>query len=602
MTRTFAVAILSVLILVLVGACDDGGGGGADDSGPDGDADTDADAGPDGGDPDLGPLQAMTEHGIVEGFEGAEGVRIWKGIPFASPPLGDLRWRAPEDPAGWDGVLETIASADMCPQIETDLYGNTSVVGAEDCLYLDVYSPAGADGDLPVYVWIHGGSNKAGSAGLFEGEHLAHRAGVVVVMIQYRLGPFGFMTHPALRSGDRDGPLDASGNYGLLDQMKALEWVRDNVSAFGGDPGAVTVAGESAGATDIIDMLASPLAEGLFHRAISQSGGMYAIAPAASDSAASGWIDELLVAEGLAGDLTEAASVRESMSETGLAEFMEGVDAETWIDSEPVSGVYAGAVIDGHVLPADPICAIRAGDYNEVPIILGANDDEMKFFMPLYGPVLNAVFAGVPDYSQLWFAVYGAAAVDSILSTEEQATYDAASDVLSRLWRAEHADSIARDLREHQDHVYVYRFMWDGDDGSAYQFVLGAAHGVEIPLFHGQDDDIYEVAVTMDNLDGWRDLSSAMMGYVAEFAATGDPGTGQGAWPQWEPWGNGPGEARLATFDADADAAVLGSDTVELTVEAMESELSGMTDETARQMAEQIAEWHNFDSAQPVCD
>jgi len=278
------------------------------------------------------------------------------------------------------------------------------------------------------------------------------------------------------------------------------------------------------------------------------------------------------------------------------------VDAETWIDSEPASGVYAGAVIDGHVLPADPICAIRAGDYNQVPIILGANDDEMKFFMPLYGPVLNTMFAGVPDYSQLWFAVYGAATVDSILSTEEQATYDAASDALSRLWRAEHADSIARDLREHQDDVYAYRFMWDGDDGSAYQFVLGAAHGVEIPLFHGQDDDIYEVAVTMDNLDGWRDLSSAMMGYVAEFAATGDPGTGQGAWPQWEPWGNGPGEAWLATFDADPDVAVLGSDTVELTVEEMEAEMAAMTDDTARQVAEQIAEWHNFDSAQPVCD
>jgi para-nitrobenzyl esterase len=216
-----------------------------------------------------------TTSGDVVGFSDAHGARAWLGIPYAEPPVGARRWRSPGAAAPAAGVSETLAIGNLCPQLASLLSGSGqdaapgSVVGDEDCLYLNVWSPPNAR-KLPVMFWIHGGGNSIGHGGSYNGANLAATRDVVVVTINYRLGFLGWFTHPALATGN---PEDDSGNYGTLDIVRALEWTRDNIAAFGGDPANVTVFGESAGAFDTLAMMASPLTTGLFHRAIVQSGG-----------------------------------------------------------------------------------------------------------------------------------------------------------------------------------------------------------------------------------------------------------------------------------------------------------------------------------------
>jgi len=235
-----SLVIVALICLIGLGGCSDNDDPVAGDTGSTGST---------GSTGDSGLLKRTTTYGIVEG-SGSEDSWAWLGIPFAAPPVGDLRWKAPQVPDSWEGVRDATSPAPDCFQ------GS----GEEDCLYLDIYRPNSEATDLPVYAWIHGGGNSDGSApplGLF-----ANYANVVVVSIRYRLGPLGFFKHDALSTGDI---LDDSGNFGLLDQMMALDWIKNNIQAFGGDPENVTAAGESAGAHDVLAMMISPYAEGLFH-------------------------------------------------------------------------------------------------------------------------------------------------------------------------------------------------------------------------------------------------------------------------------------------------------------------------------------------------
>ena len=210
------------------------------------------------------------EGGLVEGTV-EEGITVYKGIPFAAPPTGNLRWRPPQPVKSWDGVLKADHFAPSCPQIEFYIPIFPKVETSEDCLYLNVWTPAKSPAEsLPVMVWIYGGAFVLGSTStpLYSGEQLA-KMGVIVVSIAYRVGPLGFLAHPDLTA---ESPHKVSGNYGLLDQIAALRWVQRNIKALGGDPGRVTIFGESAGGISVSMLAASPLAKGLFHRAISESG------------------------------------------------------------------------------------------------------------------------------------------------------------------------------------------------------------------------------------------------------------------------------------------------------------------------------------------
>ena len=217
--------------------------------------------------------RVVTEFGAISGVR-ENGLSIYKGVPFAAPPVGDLRWRPPASVAPWTGTRRADAFAPACMQVGVSMPGEIPPPLSEDCLYLNIWTPTkSVHGRLPVLVWIYGGGYTNGSASmpLYWGDRLAQK-GLIVVTIAYRLGPLGFLAYPELT---RESPHRSSGNYGLLDQIAALEWIQRNITAFGGDPKCVTIAGQSAGAMSVSMLMASPRAKGLFQRAIGESGGLF---------------------------------------------------------------------------------------------------------------------------------------------------------------------------------------------------------------------------------------------------------------------------------------------------------------------------------------
>jgi para-nitrobenzyl esterase len=495
-----------------------------------------------------------TTTGEVIGFV-RDGARTWLGIPFAKPPVGTLRWRAPQPPEPWEGLREAIAPGPMCPQKASPLAAGSgdapAYIGDEDCLYLNVWAPANA-ANLPVMFWIHGGGNTIGSGDGYVGANLATRYDVVVVTINYRLGPFGWFAHPALATGS---PTDDSGNYGTLDIVRALEWTRDNIAAFGGDPGNVTVFGESAGAFDTLAMMASPLARGLFHKAISQSGGFNVtpMSEAQSDEAAGGHpysareiVNRLLVADGSAPDREAAAKKQDAMSKTELRGYLY---SKTPAD---VFALWDGGGFgmintpdnfgDGHVLPALDTAAIYSNpaNHNPVPVILGTNRDEPSLFMaqdPAHTKRLLWVFPRLRDEAAYLRTVrYGALA-----------------------WKARGVDELAEHMTAAGNpNVFAYRFDWDelgSRAGYDLSKAIGAGHFMEVPFVFG-DFVNFPLAYLFPGDDAERDqLSDRMMSYWTQFAYTGDPGQGRdGSLPRWQPWGTD--GQRSIVFDSESGGGV----------------------------------------------
>ncbi len=274
------------------------------------------------------PLRRDTKYGEVEGFADEQRrVWVWKGIPYAKPPRGKLRWRAPQDPDPWKDVLSAKQAPPICTQLDAapSWIATPHVIGSEDCLYLNVYRPQGEANNLPVYVWIHGGANITGSAREYYVEGLARKANIVVVVIQYRMNVFGYFTHRALRNGASRA--EASGNFGLLDQIKALQWIGDNIAAFGGNPFNVTIAGESAGGHNVMGLMICPLARGLFHRVVMQSGGMVSQDLEQAEEAANRAIETAMVMRGRVQDGDEARRRRLQMSDAQLRDLLEELPA-----------------------------------------------------------------------------------------------------------------------------------------------------------------------------------------------------------------------------------------------------------------------------------
>jgi len=478
-----------------------------------------------------------TTAGEVVGFIGDHGARTWLGIPFAQPPVGALRWRAPQPPEPWEGTRETIVPGSMCPQKPSPLAApsgpDAGAVGSEDCLYLNVWAPANA-ARLPVMVWIHGGGNTIGRGDDYIGARLATRHNLVVVTINYRLGPFGWFAHPALTTGS---PQDDSGNFGTLDIIQALAWTRENIREFGGDPDNVTVFGESAGAFDTLAMMASPLAKGLFHKAISQSGG-FSPTPrlhAQQDEAEGGHpysareiVNRLLVVDGRAPDRQAAAALQTGMGAPELREYLYGKTPDEifalWGDSGFGMISAPDNFGDGYVLPALSTAEIfsKAANHQVVPVILGTNRDEPALFMaqdPAFTKRFLWLFPRLKDEdSYLRIVRYGALA-----------------------WKARGVDELA-DYMEAAGNpqVYAYRFDWDElptrggyDLGKA----LGAAHFLEVPFVFG-DFENFPLSYLFEESPSRDALSESMMSYWAQFAYTGDPGRGRdGDLPHWLSWG-----------------------------------------------------------------
>ncbi|HEX5110371.1 MAG TPA: carboxylesterase/lipase family protein [Vicinamibacterales bacterium] len=441
--------------------------------------------------------QARTEQGVLEGIE-ANGVTVFRGVPFAAPPVGDLRWRAPQPAPSWRGVRKADRFSPVCMQRGSYPEDAPPEPSSEDCLYLNVWAPRGAN-RLPVMVWIYGGALRNGSAStpLYAGDRLA-RHDVIVVTANYRLGVFGFLAHPELT---QESATRSSGNFGLLDQIAALRWVTRNIAAFGGDPGRVTVFGQSSGAISISALMASPLAKGLFQRAIAQSGGLFEpmqILPELSLPGAEKAGLELAASAGAANIMALRAKPAEELLK---------------VPFKP------NVIVDGYVLARPPYEVFRDGQQNDVAVLVGVNRDEGEYF--IRGRTITA--ANLRSELERDFPAF--------LIDLAGAPRAAASD------EEAHA-AVARfngDLRFGWD-MWTWARLAAGKGGRvfAYEFsrvppsgALGATHGAEMPYVF---DHLDVQALPWTQAD--RRLASLMSAYWTNFAKTGDPnGAGLPAWP-----------------------------------------------------------------------
>ena len=522
--------------------------------------------------------QRSIDSGNIVGYVD-RGSHAWVGIPFAAPPVDELRWKAPRPVEPWANTLEALEFGSQCPQSG---FGGGPVAGAEDCLYLNVWAPIDPAGQRPVMYFIHGGGNHLGEGAtpIYHGARYAREHDVVVVTINYRLGPFGWLAHPGLRTtGESAEALaDNSGNYGTLDIIHGLKWVQRNIAAFGGDSQNVTIFGESAGGFDVLTMMVSPLASGLYHKAISQSGGMTLVpvseAENYADDADPGHglssrelVNKLLVDDGRAADRDAAKAVQLTMSDAEVGEYLRGKTADEIMmsqdrqiavtqsnDGDESSNAFVlGDGIptktpyifgDGHVLPAGVQLDWLFADpsrYNVTPVILGSNRNETRLFMAFSPGYTDRIF-GVP------------------YQIRDEVVYERDTQYGSDIWKADAVDELAILLRASQgDSVYAYRFDWDELRSLLtldLSKLLGAAHALELPFVFGMFDLIDKTLMT-PNVAARDALSHSIMSYWAEFAYNGNPGRGRdGSEVAWAAWQSGVSDNRILLLDTLTDGGV----------------------------------------------
>jgi para-nitrobenzyl esterase len=543
-----------------------------------------------------------TKYGLVKGYEHSKNTYAWLGVPFAKPPEGDLRWKAPREPETWNGVRDAADPdrCEPCTQVETYMWdtvyenGQPSIIGSEDCLYLNIFAHKSAK-KRPVYVYIHGGSNRTGMASNYSVSTLAEKKNIVFVAVSYRLGPLGWFYHPAAQMNENDA--DDSGNYGHLDNIQALKWIQENIAAFGGDPGNVTIGGESAGAHDVTVLMASPLAKGLFHRAHIESTGMennpygeLTHTPEWARGLADNMLKGLLVLDGSAPDMDAAAEILAGMSDEEIADYAAPKTGEDIIRAMVIAGspLY-DAVVDGYVLPHDHLELFIKGEYNKVPVILGVNEYEVKPFMrywgPWYGP-WDALFYDVlvkqeKTMDEVFTEAYGPMAQDG------KNLYEISGYWGSLNWRAKHLDELATILAAQQNDVYGYLFKWGGEGSGPepFDFIIGAGHAFEIPFWQGGDESLFGLSFTDENEAGRKATQEAMMTYLARFAKKGNPNQGAGL-TKWEPWSNDPGGPKALEIDADFDDVILSMSTETITFADVAAGLAAAIETLPEEMRE----------------
>lgn len=478
--------------------------------------------------PTTKPGPVKTQAGLLSGTTNKEGdIRIFRGIPFAAPPVGNLRWKAPQPVKPWKGIrkAEEFGPSPMQPEpAPFSMWSEEFLIPkepiSEDCLYLNVWTGAKSENEkLPVMVWIYGGGfNSGGSAvPIYDGEAMAKK-GIVFVSINYRVGIFGFFAHPELTEESGRG---ASGNYGLMDQLAALEWVQKNIAAFGGDPQNVTIAGQSAGSMSVNALVASPLAKGLFGKAIAQSGANFTRGSASLSQAEA-----------------EGVKVAQSLGASSLPE-LRGKPAEELMKA--VSGM-RGPIVDGYVLPGSIANIFAAGKQNPVSLLTGWNQDEGLIF----GPIKTA-----EEFRKHAEAEYGSEAKDFLrhypASTDEEAA--ASQQNLSRdmifgaqnyIWAKVHS-------RQENGKVYVYRFTRKVPATGEY-VKYGAFHTGEVPYAY---DNLQFVDRPWEPVD--RELARIMSSYWVNFIRTGNPNGPE--LPNWPAYTTS--EKQIMVLGTDPQAKIL---------------------------------------------
>jgi para-nitrobenzyl esterase len=474
-----------------------------------------------------------TSNGAVRGSADKGSTWCWKGIPYAAPPVGPLRWKAPVDHNAWTGIRNAkkfgSAAAQLLPVLGPK--------GSEDCLYLNIWRPKGDETGLPVYLFIHGGGNSigTGSSRDYYGIEVAGKSRMVYVSVNFRLGVLGWFRHPAVTG--QGSPDDQSGNFGTLDLIKALQWVHDNISAFGGDPSNVTISGESGGAMDVLSLLISPKASGLFQRAVVESGLALIRTTAEAESQSAGLLANLLVADGKASDAVQAGQMAAKMTGPETDAYLRSKSPVELMKKIPtmVGGMANWPTVysDGIVLPEDGYKVFASGAWaNKVPLLIGVNKDEMKLFRFL----LKNPAPGSGMYELL-------------------------SRYQSLMWRARGLDDVAVAMASSpaMPPVYAYRFDWGSPDANGISVlpkkmgsIMGAHHYAEIPFFLGMGFNQLSILTgrtfSRENLPGRKKLTALCMSYLANFARTGNPNGAD--LPRWTPWDPLPGAVKLIVLDA----------------------------------------------------
>lgn len=541
------------------------------------------------------PLLRTTHLGEVRGAEdAAAGTFSWKGIPYAAPPTGALRWQAPQEPQAWSSARTTTSFGNACAQYGR-IYGPgannrydatigttlNQAVGSEDCLYLNVWRPASGERNLPVIVFFHGGSNVSGYTAdpMYDGAALAKTANAIVVTPNFRLGILGFLNLPQLKTGDA---ATDSGNFTMLDSIKALQFVRRNAAAFGGNADNVTIVGQSAGAINVWALQTSPLMTAaspkLFHRTMPLSGGISlasnlpagsipTLSPAATYLAqGNALLQNLVIGDGLAADAASAQAYIASRTNAQIAEYMRSKTSSqlftTLLTKLALLGLAgSGPIPDGTVVAADPIGAINAGNYVKVPVLAGNARDEGKLFpsfLPLVGGTGNArivtdaqLFANHFAYNpnatpqttvEQWIAA-------SYLPVNAPTTgFTARAEALNRIFFLNSRDNVLNVLKAKQDNVWYYRFDWD-EQPAPWNDIYGAVHVIDLPFLFGNfGPSLFgNVWFSTANRPGRVELSAAMMQSVSSFARSGDPNNGA-LGVNWAPW------PRTLVFDATPTA------------------------------------------------
>ena len=475
----------------------------------------------------LGPMLAIaaiqdpvkTDTGQISGVAGKNAeVRVYKGIPFAAPPVGDLRWKPPQPVGRWGGVLMADKFGSECVQgggrarggapkaaapkapapKDGAARGGGGVSGSEDCLYLNVWTAAqSASEKRPVLVWAYPGGYTSGNGAspAFDGEALAKR-GVILITFNYRVGPFGFLAHPELT---KESDHNASGNYGLMDLAATLRWVQRNIAAFGGDPKNVTIAGDSAGAALVAMLTGSPEGKGLFRRVISESGAWMGLGVSKMTTLASAEQNGVRMAA--------------AMGANSLAELRAKPAAEV-----QAGGRGGGPVVDGWYIPEDLSKTFEAAKENEVDILVGSNKDEGTFFG---GPVTAAAFTAQAkmrygDLAESYLKVYPA-------GSDEEATRSSLASFRDALGFHQRKWAQLQEKRG-KSKTYVYYFTHDPTPGPNSR---GATHGSEAPF-------VFQNPGRAMWTDAEKQLSDTISSYWVNFAATGDPnGKGLPKWPEY---------------------------------------------------------------------
>jgi para-nitrobenzyl esterase len=469
------------------------------------------------------PAPVKVEGGLVQGAV-EDGLTVYRGIPFAAPPVGDLRWRAPQPVAKWDGVKETVKFAPACIQGMMMGPGGSGPAPSEDCLYLNVWSPAKSPRDrVPVFVWIYGGGFAGGATSMptFSGEKLAKK-GVILVSIAYRVGQMGFFVHPELSAETKNR---VSGNYGLLDMISGLQWIQKNIAAFGGDPQRVTIFGESAGGIAVSMLCASPLAKGLFHGAISESGGSFG--PPRPDPLPGENMRRLADAERAGEETLKAAGVA-SIAEarklspdklSGGSGRGRGGPAARGGGGPP--GLSYWPIVDGWVIPDDQYKLYEAKQYNDVPVLIGYNSDEGQSFSPPATPedYIANVKSRFGPFADKLIAAYPPG-TGKVAKTARDLMRDAAFGWQTWIWARLQS-------KTGKSKVFYYYFDQHPDyPADSPQAGQGSPHGQEVAYVFQHLNPNQQSAKSDEA------ISEAMAAYWTNFAKSGDPsGPGLPKWP-----------------------------------------------------------------------